>query len=76
MSDSPFNTQVDGNHYSKLKIQPFQYSLANGLGPAEHTVIKYVTRWRDKGGLRDLEKAKHVIDLLIAHEKGELFKEP
>lgn len=72
-AENPFNTQVGGGHYTKLKIQPFQYSLANGLGPAEHTVVKYVSRWRDKGGLKDLEKAKHVIDLLIAFEKGELF---
>ena len=28
-------------------------------------VIKYVTRWKDKGGVADLEKAKHYIDLLI-----------
>jgi len=27
-----------------------------------------VTRWREKGGIKDLEKAKHFIDLLIELE--------
>jgi len=42
--------------------------MANGLDACQHTIIKYVTRFRDKGGLDDLEKAKHAIDLLIQHE--------
>jgi hypothetical protein len=59
---------VDGDHYQKLAIQPMQYSLLNGLDAAQHTVIKYVTRFRDKGGISDLEKAKHCIDMLIEFE--------
>lgn len=66
-----FKTQIDGNHYSKLVIQPMQYSMANKLDPCQHTIIKYVTRFRDKNGRVDLEKAKHVIDMLIALEYGE-----
>jgi len=31
-------------------------------------VIKYVSRWQDKGGIDDLRKARHYIDLLIEHE--------
>ena len=66
-----FKTQIDGNHYSKLAIQPMQYSMANKLDACQHTIIKYVTRFRDKNGRVDLEKAKHVIDMLIAIEYGE-----
>ena len=66
-----FKTQIDGNHYSKLAIQPMQYSMANKLDACQHTIIKYVTRFRDKNGRVDLEKAKHVIDMLIALEYGE-----
>ncbi len=62
-------TQVGGNHYTKLAIQPMTYSMTNGLDPAQHTIIKYVTRFRDKGGIEDLEKAKHCIDLLIEFER-------
>ncbi len=31
-------------------------------------MIKYVTRWRSKGGLDDLRKARHMLDLLIEAE--------
>ena len=63
------NRQVGGNHYTKMPIQVFEFTMANGLDPMQHTVIKYVTRFRDKGGVEDLEKAKHTIDLLIEYEK-------
>jgi hypothetical protein len=65
---SPLETQVGGGHYTKLRIQPMVYSMANGLDACQHTTIKYVTRFRDKGGVEDLKKAKHVIDMLIDFE--------
>lgn len=65
---SAFKTQVGGNHYSKLAIQPMEYSMANKLDACQHSIIKYVTRFRDKNGLADLQKARHVIDMLIEHE--------
>lgn len=67
---NPMETQVGGNHYAKLAIQPMEYSMANGLDACQHTIVKYVTRFRDKGGIQDLEKARHVIDMLIAFEKA------
>ena len=63
------DTQVGGNHYTKLAIQPMRYSMENGLDPLQHTIIKYVTRFRDKAGIEDLEKAKHCIDMLIEFER-------
>lgn len=65
---SPLAVQVAGDHYKKLKIQPIEYIHANGLPFAEGSVVKYITRWRDKGGVKDLEKARHFIDLLIELE--------
>jgi hypothetical protein len=61
--------QVSGGHYKSLKIQPIEYIHANGIPFAEGSVIKYVTRWRDKGGIADLEKAKHFLELLIELEQ-------
>ncbi len=61
-------TQVGGDHYTKLAIQPMRYSMENGLDACQHTIIKYVTRFRDKGGIDDLRKAKQSIDLLIMFE--------
>lgn len=65
---SALEHQVGGSHYKKLAIQPFEYIHANGIGFAEGSAIKYITRWRDKGGIGDLLKAKHFIELLIEAE--------
>lgn len=58
-------TQVGGSHYKDLKIQPVEYIHANGLGYFEGNVVKYISRWRAKGGNADLLKAKHYIELLL-----------
>lgn len=71
---SAFETQVGGDHYTKLKIQPMEYSMANKLDACQHTIVKYVTRFRDKGGRRDLEKAMHVIQMLIDLEYPEAME--
>ena len=68
MSGTSLSTQVAGDHYRKLKIQPVEYIHANQIGYFEGNVIKYVTRWRDKNGVTDLQKAKHYIELLIELE--------
>lgn len=61
-------TQELDSHYTKLKIQPIHYSMENELDAMQHTIIKYVTRFRDKGGKRDLIAARHTLDLLIKYE--------
>jgi Protein of unknwon function (DUF3310) len=67
-STNPLDVQIGGGHYKEKGIQPVQYIHANGLDFFEGNAIKYLTRWRTKGGLKDLEKAKHYIDLLIELE--------
>jgi hypothetical protein len=62
------DVQVGGNHYKKYPIQPVEYIHANGIGYFEGNVIKYVTRWRDKNGIADLEKAQHYLRLLVELE--------
>jgi hypothetical protein len=64
-SVSAFDSQIGGNHYKDKGIQPIIYIHANDLGFCEGNVVKYVTRWKDKNGIKDLEKAKHYIELLI-----------
>ena len=69
--DEMFNAlekQVAGNHYKDLPIQPVEYIHANAMGYLEGNVVKYVSRWRKKNGIADLEKAKHYIELLIELE--------
>lgn len=65
---SALDTQVAGDHYKSMKIQPIEFIHANNLPFAEGSIIKYVSRWRNKNGIKDLEKARHFIDLLIELE--------
>lgn len=64
----PLSVQVGGGHYKSMAIQPVEYITKNNLPYCEANVIKYISRWREKGGKKDLEKAKHYIDLLIQLE--------
>jgi|TARA_R100001510_G_C7576888_1_gene151301 hypothetical protein len=55
-------------HYANKEIEPIDYIIANGLTYCEGNVVKYITRWRGKGGLEDLKKAKQYIDFIIEKE--------
>jgi len=57
--------QVAGSHYKTKAIQPWDYIAANELGYFEGNIVKYVSRWKDKGGVQDLLKAQHYLDKLI-----------
>ena len=57
--------QIAGSHYKDKAIQPWDYIVQNDIPYLEGNVIKYVSRWRDKGGVADLEKARHYLDKLI-----------
>ncbi len=64
--------QVGGNHYADMKIQPIEYTLANGLGFCEGNVLKYISRWKNKNGVEDLKKARHYLDMLIDDVENEV----
>jgi len=65
-----YKKQVGGSHYKKYKIQPVEFIIKNNIGFVEGNIIKYVLRFKDKGGIADLEKAKHYIELLIDSSKS------
>ena len=62
--------QVGGKHYLKYKIQPVEFIIKNNIGFVEGNIIKYILRFKEKGGAVDLEKAKHYIELLIDSTKS------
>lgn len=66
----PLGLQIGGKHYKAMKIQPVEYIHANQIPFMEGSIIKYISRWRQKNGLQDLLKAKHFIDLLIELEEN------
>ena len=59
-------TQVGGDHYQSMKIQPAEYILANGIGHYEAAAIEYISRWQSKGGIASLEKAQQCLQILMA----------
>ena len=59
------DTQVGGSHYANQAIQTWDYIAANQIGYFEGNVIKYVSRWKQKGGIEDLRKAQHYLSKLI-----------
>ena len=68
MSQTEKNEPNMLKYYKEKVIQPWDYIAANALGYFEGNVIKYVSRWRDKGGVEDLRKARHYLDKLIELE--------
>ncbi len=68
--------QIGGSHWTKKPIQCWDYIIANGLDFLEGNVVKYVTRWRDKGGVEDLKKARHYLDKLIEVAESQPTEEP
>ena len=67
--------QIGGDHYAKHAIQPWD-ALPHWLGTEGFkaylagNVIKYIARHKDKGGVQDLEKARHYLDKLIDDSTG------
>lgn len=65
---NPLDVQVGGSYYKKLGMQQVVYASANRYDPCAASIVKYVTRWRDKNGLQDLQKALHYSELRQAPE--------
>ena len=66
---SSYDTQVGGDHYKDMTIQPSEFINKNKMQFAEvNNAIKYICRHQKKGGKQDLEKAKHYIDMIIERD--------
>lgn len=62
--------QVGGDHYRKLgEFQVWDAWRAWDLDPFQAVILKYVVRYRDKGGVEDLRKATHYLEKLIELEE-------
>jgi len=57
--------QIGGDHYRNKSVQPWDYIAANNLNYFEGCIVKYVSRWQEKGGVSDLKKAAHYLQKLI-----------
>lgn len=66
--------QVGGTHYQKLDPAPWDVITAWGLGYLDGTALKYIARWKDKGGIEDLRKAIHFLQKKIEVEERGLHR--
>lgn len=66
----PSEQQVGGDHYRQRSIQPWDIWQEYGMNAFEGAVLKYLLRWRSKGGVEDLKKARHTLDKLIEIEEA------
>ena len=69
------NRQVGGDHYKKMKIQPWDlfgsiFNLDEQIGFYLGNVYKYLMRYDSKSGTEDLKKAKHYLEKLIEVKRG------
>ena len=64
------DVQVGGAHYKTKKVQPWDamescMSREEFVGYLRGNVLKYTMRCNDKGGVEDLQKARHYMDKLL-----------
>lgn len=68
--EQPNDFQIGGDHYLKTDLQPWDVMKA-WLSPEEFqgflvgNIIKYIARYKLKGGRQDLQKASHYLSKLI-----------
>ena len=62
--------QVGGDHYTSKKVQPWE-AMEAWMSPEQFegflrgNVLKYIARYKDKDGLKDVHKARHYLEKLI-----------
>lgn len=59
------DTQVGGNHYKKMRIQPVEFIVANDIPYREANIIKYICRHKFKNGRQDVEKVVHYAQMIL-----------
>ena len=71
MNNIPVNpVTTDPRHYNKLRIEPWDFIQQNKLDFFEGNVVKYICRWKNKGGVDDLHKAITYIEKIIEGENS------
>lgn len=65
---SALETQVGGTHYKNLLMQPVEFIHYNELGFLAGNVVKYISRYKAKGGAADVRKAIHYCELILKLE--------
>lgn len=64
-------TQIGGNHYKKGGEEHWDRAYRLGYDPFQYIITKWIERWREKGGIEDLRKARHAMDKYIEVAEAE-----
>lgn len=70
MQEKQLASQVGSTHYVTKTIQPWT-AMESWMSPEEFegflrgNVIKYIARYKDKDGIKDILKAKHYLEKLL-----------
>ena len=62
--------QIGGQHYQDFVIQPAEFINKNKLLFAEGNAIKYICRHSQKGGVEDIDKAIHYLEMIKQRDYG------
>ena len=57
--------QIGGSHYKSFAIEPWTFIRENDLNPFQANVIRYTCRYKNKGGIQDLQKIIHYCEMEI-----------
>tara|TARA_R100001079_G_scaffold6469_1_gene3876 strand:+ start:50 stop:328 length:279 start_codon:yes stop_codon:yes gene_type:complete len=66
--------QIGGSHYKSFAIEPWTFVQENNLNPFQANVIRYACRYKNKGGIQDLEKIIHYCEMEIDFMKNKKKK--
>lgn len=61
---------VKPKRYNRGTMEVWDAWVGLDLGPFESNILKYISRYKDKGGVKDLQKAKVYLDKLIEIESN------
>jgi len=72
---NPNDIQIGGDHYKVGGEEHWDRAFRLDYDPFQYIITKWVERHKKKGGLQDLEKARHALDkyiVLIQAEEDKL----
>lgn len=69
-ANGALSSQVGGQHYKDMAIQPVEFIHANNIGYLEGNVLKYIVRHKAKNGEQDVRKALHYCQLILKMQYG------
>ena len=62
---------INPNHYKQGKIEVIEFILDQKFNYLEGNVVKYLSRYKFKNGIEDLNKARWYLDLLTEEYDSE-----